>query len=86
MLVKVRFVGSLARKIGGEVTVELEDGTSLASAVRRVSEKYGFGPIDLEGGGDRGYVVILLNGRSQGPATKLKEGDEVSFLPTLAGG
>jgi molybdopterin converting factor small subunit len=84
--IKVRFVGSLARKIGREATVELMNGTNLASAVRHISEKYGFGPIDIEGGGNRGYLVILLNGRSPEPSTRLKDGDEISFLPTLAGG
>lgn len=86
MLIKVRFVGPLARKIGREAMIELDDEISLASAVKHISEKYGFGPIDMEHGGDRGYFVILLNGRSREPKTKLQEGDEISFLPTLAGG
>lgn len=84
--IRVRFVGFLARRIGREETVELEEGTTLLAAVRQVSEKHGFGVINLESGGDPGRLVVLLNGRSQNPNVKLKEMDEIAFLPTMAGG
>jgi len=84
--VKVRFVGFLARKIGREISVELDEGTTFAEAVRRISREYGFGPIDLEKGSDPDYLIVLLNGRSHQPDVKLKEGDEIAFLPPIAGG
>jgi len=84
--VKVRFVGFLARKIGSELVIEVKDGTTFSEAVFEISRKYGFGPIDLERGSHPDYLIVPLNGRSQHPNVKLKEGDEISFLPPVAGG
>lgn len=86
MQIRIRFVGFWARKIGRELAVELDDGTTLAAAVMQISKKYGFGVINLDHGDDQGVLVILLNGRSQKPSAKLEEGDEIAFLPTMAGG
>jgi len=84
--VRVKFVGFLARKIGREISVELRDGTTFAEAVKQISEKYGFGPVDLERGSDPDYLIVLLNGRSHQPDVKLKEGDEMAFFPPIEGG
>ena len=84
--IKLSFVGFLARKIGKEATVEVEENTTLALAVSEISEKYSLGITKLEPGGEPGYMVILLNGKSQKPGVKLKDGDEISFLPIVAGG
>jgi len=84
--IRIRFVGFLAREFGREAAIELEDNLTFAEVVRHISERYGFGPIDLERKGEQGSLVIYLNGRSENPGTKLKEDDEIAFLPTIAGG
>ncbi len=86
MQIRVRFVGFLARKIGREIVVNLEEEATFANAVKKISEIYGFGPIDINKGNDPDYLIVLLNGRSQKPDVKLKEGDEIVFLPPIAGG
>ena len=82
MKVKVRFVGYLARKFGEERGIELDDRSTLGDAIREVIRK--------GEAGVRGSVLsstrIFLNGRTAGMDTLLKDGDEISFFPIIAGG
>jgi molybdopterin converting factor small subunit len=87
MRVKVQLFGHLARKIGRELELDLGEDTTLASAVRSISEKCGMGVLDLRTeGGSRGAFVIMLNGRVEQPSTLLKDGDVIAFYPPVTGG
>lgn len=95
MRVKLRAFGELAPILGGELTVELDEGASLSDLISKISsEKSGFKEkvrylSSQQGVTDFG-LVILLNGLNisllEGAKTKLKDGDAVVILPPVAGG
>ncbi|MBS7607026.1 MAG: MoaD/ThiS family protein [Candidatus Bathyarchaeia archaeon] len=95
MRVKVRAFGELAPILGGELTVELDEGASLSDLISKISsEKRGFKEKIRYLSGQQGVtdfgLVILLNGLNinllEGAKTRLKDGDTVVILPSAAGG
>lgn len=82
MRVKARFKGYLARKIGEEIYLEFKDQVTLSEAVDSI----------LKAGGleKRGSILnsyrIFLNGKMAKMDTPLRDGDEIAFLPIIAGG
>jgi len=86
--VTLRFVGSLAHKAGGSnIEFELPESTTLSEAIVRIFKAYKLGNVEVdENGLNVGFVRIYLNGRIMPMSTALKEEDEISFLPPVAGG
>ena len=86
--VNLRFVGALALKAGNnKVKFELPSSTTLGEAVKQVFKTYKLGSIEgSEKGISAGYLRVFLNGRMKPMNTVLKEDDEISFLPPMAGG
>jgi len=79
--IRIRFVGFLSRQFGRKATVELEDNLIFAVAVKQISERHSFGPIDIERNGEQGSLVTYLNGRSENPGMKLKEDVDKAMEP-----
>ncbi len=92
MKVKVRFLGFLARLYGSdEVTLEVpEDSTFKDLLENLVKRKSRFKNAVLNGGDVRGTVLTLINQKDiavlSGLNTKLKNGDEIVFVPVSHGG
>ncbi len=88
MKVNLRFIGSLALKTGNnKIEYELPASTTLDEAVRLVFKTYKLGNIGIdENEISAGYLQIFLNRKIVPMSQILKEGDEISFLPPLAGG
>lgn len=88
MKVKLRFVGLLARKAGGgKKEFELPDSVTLAEALKRIFEVYKLGGLNANVKEvSAGYLRIYVNGRVVRMDAILQEGDEISFLPPIAGG
>jgi molybdopterin converting factor small subunit len=79
MKVEVRLFAALASYLPGEsddsaVTVELPEGETVASAIRRL------------GIPDTMPLITLVNGRDAAPDQPLRDGDVLSVFPPLAGG
>ena len=77
------------------VQVELEDGSSVETLLMRIKEQAYKAISDTQDVkiaflNNTGSLIVLLNGMSiyslSGWKTILHEGDEVSFLPMVAGG
>ncbi|MBS7625012.1 MoaD/ThiS family protein [Candidatus Bathyarchaeota archaeon] len=95
MRVKVRAFGELIPILGGELTVELDEGANISDLILKIStEKNGFYEkikhlSSQQGVTDFG-LVILLNGLNinllEGTKTKLRDGDTIVILPPVAGG
>jgi MoaD family protein len=90
MSVTVKIPTQLRAATGGESQVEVE-GTNVGEALDAVFAAYG----DLreritEGGTLRRFVNVYVSGEDirfqQGLETSIKEGDEVTILPAVAGG
>ena len=87
MKVKVRFVGSLARRFGKEEYLDFRGHTTLGEALDHIFKTKGLGGL-----GERrqrslsGYAQVFLNGRRVEMDTLLKEGDEITFFPVITGG
>lgn len=90
-MIRVR-VKVFSQAIPDQVGLELEEGSSVEDLLRQLQRR-------LEGEGaspqlqflaNRGSLIVLLNGMSvyslSGWETPLHEGDEVAFLPMVAGG
>jgi molybdopterin converting factor small subunit len=87
MKVKARFFGPLAAKVGKEVEVELPENVRLADAVGSVFKRLGLGQLNVqEGDALRGFMTVLINGRSFDRYATVKDGDEISFYPPVSGG
>jgi molybdopterin converting factor small subunit len=92
MKVNVSIFGDLAAVLGRKQIVELDEGSTVATLARRIAEKGGVTRQGYLGryklGGDE--LTVLVNGRNihllSGPATVLRDGDEVVILPPVAGG
>ena len=84
----LRFVGSFARKAGGnKIEFELLTSTTLLEAIKQIFKTYKLGDVQInENGSIAGPLRIYVNGRIASMNTPLKEGDEISFLPPIAGG
>lgn len=94
MVIKIRFIGSLrssARKSKLELTPR--EATTLKQVVKKIAELLPIlrnALIDVELDDPRPNVLILINERDisvlEGLQTKIKDGDEVSFIPIVHGG
>lgn len=86
--VNLRFAGSFIRKTGGnKIQFELPPSTTLAEAIKRIFKTYKLGYLEVgENGINTGSLRIYLNGKVAPMNTILKENDEISFLPPIAGG
>jgi molybdopterin synthase sulfur carrier subunit len=90
MAVKVRIPTPLQRLTQGKEEVEGTPGT-IMNLVKELEEKFpGIGERISEGGKVRRFVNIYVNEEDirflQAEATVVKDGDEVSIVPAIAGG
>jgi len=88
--VTVKVAGPLAVAVGRrEVAVELA-GNSLGDIVRELAAKYGAKVteqlLDDRGGLDFFYLAFVAGKRVHSLSALVKDGDEVLFIPALAGG
>lgn len=78
MQLKVVFFARLKRETGVEQgTVDVPDGSTVRAAAALVEARYG---VSLRG------CMVAINDTYASPDDTLKEGDEVAFLPPVAGG
>jgi len=90
MAVKVKIPVPLQRLTQGKEEVEGEPG-SIISLIESLDRKYpGFGERISEGGKLRRFVNIYVNEEDvrfmKNEETAVKDGDEVSIVPAIAGG
>jgi molybdopterin synthase sulfur carrier subunit len=90
MAVKVRIPTPLQRLTGGLEVVDADAGTVI-ELVQELDKKFpGIGERVSEGGKIRRFVNIYINEEDirflQAEATAVKDGDEVSIVPAIAGG
>ena len=89
MRIKVRV---FSQAIPDEMELELEEGSSVGRLLLEMKKRFDQENVSsrLAFLADTGSLIILLNGMSiyslSGWETTLQEGDEVSFLPMVAGG
>ncbi|MBI4789617.1 MAG: MoaD/ThiS family protein [Chloroflexi bacterium] len=86
------YVPTPLRKLtNGKSKVQI-DGTSIAELIERAEAEYpGFRDRVLDSNGEvKRFINVFVNGvdmrTMQGKATTVKDGDEVSFIPAMAGG
>ena len=91
MKILVRVFGDISQIIGKRHEIEVPNGSTVSTVTNRVGEKTGqrmgyLGEFTV-GGKD---LAILVNGKNidmiDGPATKLRDGDEVVVMQPTAGG
>ncbi len=90
MAVKVKIPVPLQRLTQGKEEVEGEPGTVIA-LINALDQKYpGFGERISEGGKIRRFVNVYVNEEDirflKNEETEVKDGDEVSIVPAIAGG
>jgi molybdopterin synthase sulfur carrier subunit len=90
MAVKVRIPTPLQKMTGGKDEVDCEPGT-IISLINSLDKKFpGIGERISEGGKIRRFVNIYLNEEDirflSNEQTEVKDGDEVSIVPAIAGG
>jgi molybdopterin synthase sulfur carrier subunit len=90
MAVKVRIPTPLQRLTGGQELVEGKPGT-IIDLVNDLESKFpGIGERISEGGKIRRFVNIYVNEEDirflKAEQTEVKDGDEVSIVPAIAGG
>ncbi len=90
MSVKVRIPVPLQRLTAGKEEVEAEPGLIVA-LINALDQKYpGFGERISEGGKIRRFVNVYVNEEDirflKNEETEVKDGDEVSIVPAIAGG
>jgi molybdopterin synthase sulfur carrier subunit len=90
MAVKVRIPTPLQKLTDGKDEVEGEPGTVI-SLVNNLDKKFpGIGERISEGGKIRRFINIYLNDEDirflKNEGTVVKDGDEVSIVPAIAGG
>lgn len=90
MSVKVRIPTPLQKLTNGKEEVEGMPGT-IMSLINYLNSKYpGIGERISEGGKVRRFVNIYVNDEDirflQNEETEVKDGDEVSIVPAIAGG
>lgn len=86
------YVPTPLRKLtSGQSKVQL-DATTIAEIIERAEQQYpGFRERVLDADGEvKRFINVFVNGvdvrKLQGKATPLKDGDEVSVIPAMAGG
>ncbi len=90
MSVKIRIPTPLQRITEGKEEVEGEPGT-IISLINNLDKRYpGIGERISEGGKIRRFVNIYLNNEDirflKNEETEVRDGDEVSIIPAIAGG
>lgn len=90
MSVKIRIPTPLQKITEGKEEVEAEAGT-IISLVNNLDKRYpGIGERISEGGKIRRFVNIYLNNEDirflKNEETEVRDGDEVSIIPAIAGG
>lgn len=90
MAIKVRIPVPLQRLTQGKEEVDAEPG-SIIELVNTLDKKYpGLGERISEAGKIRRFVNVYVNEEDirflKGEDTKVKDGDEVSIVPAIAGG
>jgi molybdopterin synthase sulfur carrier subunit len=88
--VKVRIPTPLQKLTGGRDEVEGEPGTVI-SLINDLNKRFpGIGERISEGGKIRRFINIYLNDEDirflKNEGTEVKDGDEVSIVPAIAGG
>lgn len=97
MKVSVRFFASLRELVGKKVELlEFSDSEEITveKGLKRLNDLYGKDFVeyvfDRKTGEIRGYLTLLVNGRSitilNGLETKLMDGDVLAILPPVGGG
>ena len=90
--VKVLIPTPLRKFTGDQETVSVEDATSIAELMTSLTEAHSglAKPLLDENGVPRRFVNLYVNGEDirflQNVETPLKDGDEVSIVPAIAGG
>ncbi len=86
------YVPTPLRKLtSGQSKVQL-DATTIAEIIERAEQQYpGFRERVLDADGEvKRFINVFVNGvdvrKLQGKATPVKDGDEVSVIPAMAGG
>lgn len=90
MSVKVKIPTPLQRLTQGQAEVDGEPGTVIG-LIQSLDQRYaGLGERISEGGKIRRFVNVYVNEEDirflKGEATEVKDGDEVSIVPAIAGG
>ncbi len=90
MTVKVRIPTPLQKLTDGKDEVEGEPGT-IISLINDLEKKFpGIGERISEGGRIRRFINIYLNDEDirflKNEETEVKDGDEISIIPAIAGG
>jgi len=90
----IKFIGALRHLSGKtEFTVSFQEGTSIKELVSKITQelpelKHTFS--DQELNDSRSNSLVLVNGQEisvlDGYETKLKDGDEIVFVPVVHGG
>lgn len=90
MIIRVRFEGPIrdvARTEGEDISV---GGSKVGELIDALAARYGSRfkqfLIDDETGGYREGILILSGGRRMDLETELEEGQELVFIPAIAGG
>jgi len=90
MAVKVRIPTPLQRLTNGQEVVEADAGTVIELVEALDKQFPGIGERVSEGGKIRRFVNVYINEEDirflQAEATAVKDGDEVSIVPAIAGG
>ena len=92
MQIRVRAFARLREAIGGDLTLEVPGGSTMAGLLAAVGEVSGEAHKALFGknGELQGYVILMHNGRrvrrAEVEALALADGDEVALFPPVAGG
>ncbi len=94
MAVTLRFLGALRHAFGKDTsTLDCQEGASILDVVKAISKKSTAlrrNLIDEQLETPQPNALILVNGREisvlEGLATKIKDGDEVVFVPVVHGG
>ena len=94
MPLTIKFIGALRHLSGKtEFTVSFQEGTSIKELVSKITQelpelKHTFS--DQELNDSRSNSLVLVNGLEisvlDGYETKLKDGDEIVFVPVVHGG
>lgn len=90
MVIKVRFEGPIkdvARSEGEDIKLE---GTNVGQLIGALADRFGSRfkefLIDEETGGYKEGILILSGGRRMDLETELEDGQELVFIPAIAGG
>ncbi len=90
MAVKVRIPTPLQRLTKGQEVVEAEPGTVIKLVEALDKQFPGIGERVSDGGKIRRFVNVYVNEEDirflKAEATEVKDGDEVSIVPAIAGG